>query len=54
MSEKISEKKLIEDKLKGLFVHNELIFAFFVVQGLWTDTKDSDIDVVAVLVTLVE
>ena len=49
MSEKISEKKLIEDKLKGLFVHNELMFAYFCGSRAYgTDTKDSDIDVVAV------
>ncbi|HOF43217.1 MAG TPA: hypothetical protein PLE44_01305 [Bacilli bacterium] len=49
MSEKISEKKLIEDKLKGLFVHNELIFAYFCGSRAYgTDTKESDIDVVAV------
>ncbi len=49
MSEKISEKKLIEDKLKGLFVHNELMFAYFCGSRAYsTDSKDSDIDVVAV------
>src|SRR5690625_4227264 len=49
MSEKNSEKKLIEDKLKGLFVHNELIFAYFCGSRAYgTDTKESDIDVVAV------
>ena len=49
MSENISEKKLIEDKLKGLFVHNELMFAYFCGSRAYsTDSKDSDIDVVAV------
>ena len=49
MSEKNSEKQLITDKLKGLFVHNDLMFAYFCGSRAYgTDSKDSDIDVVAV------
>jgi len=49
MSEKISEKQLITDKLKGLFVHNELMFAYFCGSRAYgTSSKDSDLDVVAV------
>src|SRR5690625_1654495 len=49
MSEKNSEKQLITDKLKGLFVHNDLMFAYFCgLRAYGTDSKESDIDVVAV------
>ena len=45
MSEKNSEKQLITDKLKGLFVHNDLMFAYFCGSRAYgTDSKDSDID----------
>jgi len=49
MSEKQSENLRVADRLKGLFAHNELMFAYYCGSKAYgTDIKNSDIDVVAV------
>lgn len=45
----MNEKEFLIEKLKGLFIHNELIFAYyFGSKAYGTVSKDSDIDLVAV------
>ncbi len=49
MSEKDIGNKLLIKKLKGLFLHNELIFAYYCGSKAYgTVSKDSDVDLVAV------
>ncbi|HHX68202.1 MAG TPA: hypothetical protein GX708_09155 [Gallicola sp.] len=49
MSEKNNEKEFLIEKLKGLFINNELIFAYYCGSKAYgTVSKDSDIDLVAV------